>query len=474
MTKRFAFKRLCGGLAVAIGSFFILSRPVMAGLFDKDMSEVCGSWENALSDYSGTEHCWACQIFMLVFDACNQVAGQINSALSGPLSSLVVAGCGLWIAFETASFFGSFGNRETAEYLTKLGGILLKVLFALLFLKGGAAMAFTYIVNPVLTAGARLATNVIAMTNSGLNVSMGDISGSMSSGPMGAGVRGALNQMIESISSSMAQSQAIAHGLRCGAWFWKEIEISLIIFSIKFHIFNPVMFQIGAVLGCMFWAIAILFSFAVLDVIFRIGMLVGMMPVFIAAWVFPKTASFADTAWSVFLHSTLVFFITGLLASAINILVEKSWNVAGDNTNNFMAKMQSGDYVEAWDSLFDSGIGGALGSIFLVHCVVVWCWFMAPKADELAGKFAEGGFTSNCALKAIKMILGFIMDLIMFIITIVTLGVASCMYSIKVGKMFADNAEKAYEIADKIEKRLQKIKKEMERLQKVAQSMDNT
>ena len=104
MTKRFIFKRLGIGLAFAASFFFMLSRPVMAGLFDKDMSEVCGSWDKALGDYSGSEHCWACKIFMLVFDACNQVAGQINSALSGPLSSLVVAGCALWIVFETVSF----------------------------------------------------------------------------------------------------------------------------------------------------------------------------------------------------------------------------------------------------------------------------------------------------------------------------------------------------------------------------------
>ena len=466
MTNNSILKRFYISLLIAVCFFFAVS-PANAAVFDiltTSMEEYCGGWDEAFANYSGSENCWACQIFMLIFDAANTVAGHVNSALSGPLSSVIVSGCGLWILFHTVVFFGNFSNPEPAEYLTKVGGILLKVVFGLMLIKGGASMAFTYIVNPVLTAGARLATNSISTTGSGLGVSIGDISGSMS-GPLGGGVRSALKQMIESVSASMAQSQAIAFGLRCGAPFWMKI-IDLI------PVFNPLMFVVGAFLGCIFWAIAILFSFALLDVIFRIGLLVGMMPVFIAAWVFPVTASYAQTAWVTLLHCGLTFFVTGIMASLMNILVQRAWGPSDSNTgfNEFMTKMHAGQYVEAWDSLFDSGIGGGLGAICLVICIAFWAWFLTPKADSMASKFVEG-FTSSCALKAIKMIISLVMDLLMLIISLCTFGLGSLVYSAKVVKVLSDNIERAEEIAEKIKKVIEKIRKMRERMQKMVEKM---
>ena len=513
MTQHF-FKRLYIGLLLAVGLIFVFSSPVFAGLMDTDaeISAFCDKWEVNLSDYSDQTHCWSCELFILLFDSANVVSGQINNVLSGSASKVVLVGGGLWLVFYTLAFLGNVaGDLDPMQYLTKVGTIMLRIGIASTFLAGGAAMAFDYFITPVLTTGAQLA-NVALSANgqSPLKVKMASdvttntgspydkmqewVNGQIDrignqyvgaaaqfasdklfgkpsatgkiSGPMGDGVRNSLKQMIAAMASSMARAQAIAQGLRCGSAFWMKIGIPLPL-TPDFIIPNPLMWIFGAWLGCVFWVVSFIFCFAMLDVIFRIGLIVSMLPVFIAAWVFPITGKFAKAAWDMFLNTVLVFFITGLTAAFIAILVEKTWGVGtGDDVNKFMDFMERSSYVKAWDSLSEGNNNG-MATLFCVSCVSLWAWSMAPKADSLASKFVGGTFSSSVAIKAIKALIGFICDVVSLIITIITWGAASVVYLARFAKWIADTIKVAAELAEKI----RKIKEAYEKLQKAAQKI---
>ena len=466
MLKQWNIKRWFVGLLIAVGVVFALSRQATARPSCTDVwfgrggtiTDCCGTWDENVSDYTGQDNCWSCQIFMITFNAGNKLAGQVNKALSDPIKKLVAIGAGLWIAFVSALFLHNYSGPDPREYLTKLGGIFLKLIFAYAILDGGCEFVFEYILNPVLSSGVRLANEMISLTNSGITVSMPtDVEGSFDNGPVSSDVADALKSMIEAIASSMAESQAISKGLHCGARFWWKFPV-----LIEFYVFNPFMWFVGALFGCLFWGIGILFSFAMLDVIFRLGLLIGLLPVFVAAWVFPMFSSYAKTAWDMFLNTVLVFFITGITASFIVLLTEGAWDSNGGNVNEFMDKMKAGDYPEAWDTIFQDGFFGGIGSLFVVLCVIHWGWMMAPKADGTAKKMLPGtSFSSPCAMKAIKKILQIIIWIIEAIIAVITAGVSSFTYVVD----FLQYLEQAGEEIQKIREFIEKVKEKKRRLE---------
>ncbi|MGN1079969.1 MAG: hypothetical protein ACI4TE_07355 [Alphaproteobacteria bacterium] len=469
MTKHVTLKRLVIGVLLFCGVFAYTSihSAHAFSIYDKKMEDVCDSWSQNMQDYQGQEHCWTCQIFVLLFDAANKAAGQINNALSPPIMKAVVTLCSLWLAIHTLIFFSDVGSAPNLmAFLTKIGGMMIRVGFGYALLAGGAQLAFDYVINPVLTDGAKLATTVLSTT--GLSPGCEFTSsggGSPTSGPMGQEVRESLKCMIEKIASGMARSQSIAQGLRCGAMFYD--------FGFLNPFPHPGMWIVGATFGCFFWFISFLFPLVMLDVIFRIGLMAGMLPLFVAAWIFPITASYAKKAWDIFLQSCLVFVVTGLIVCILVALVDQSWG-AGDQTiiNAFQQKMEANQYTDAWDELFSGGVGRGLVNLFLVLCVCFWGVGIASKSDKVANEYVgEGKYPDNCAVKAIEAIISFIFDVIMAVITILTFGATSCLYLFKLGKYMSDSARKLQEIIRhlrRIKEKVQKIQQKMQKLQKVA------
>ena len=66
MMKRY-FKQLCLGLLLVIGLIPFLSDSASAASGETEMKLICDSWEENVGDYSDQKHCWACEIFILLF-----------------------------------------------------------------------------------------------------------------------------------------------------------------------------------------------------------------------------------------------------------------------------------------------------------------------------------------------------------------------------------------------------------------------
>lgn len=474
MTKHVTLKRLLVGLLLFCGMFvYASSNPACAiGMGDMSMEDFCDSWDENIKDYSDQEHCWSCQIFLLFFDAANKVAGEINNALSGPVISIIGVFVGLYLAFNTLIYFSDVGDApDLMGFLTKLGGMMVKTGIGVCFLKGGAALAFEYIVNPVLTDAANLASDILdAAGQNSVSCPAIAADGGSKLAPMGPGVRSSLECMIKKIASGMARSQSIAQGLRCGAFFWLEVDIPMLPIP-KFFLPNPIMWLVGMWLGCLFWIVSFLFPIAMLDVIFRIGLTVGMLPLFIAAWIFPITTQFAKTAWEIFLHSCMVFAITGIIVCMTVMMVESAW-VAGDSKvlADFQQLMKDSAYVEAWDMMFDND---GLSRLFIVMCVAVWGLYVAPIADKLSGQFiGSQEFPASCGIRAIRGTIFFIMDVILAIITIISFGATSCLYVLKVAKHLADGVDKIEKIKKKIDK-VREMRKKIQKIQRTANKVKN-
>lgn len=468
MTKHFVLKRLLIGLLLFCGIFAYASfhTAYAFSVYDSTMESFCDSWSKNMLDYQGQEHCWTCQIFILLFDSANKAAGQINQALSPHIVKAVITLSSLWLAIHTLIFFSDVGSAPNLmEFLTKIGGMMLRLGFGVALLNGGAMLAFDYVVNPVLTDAANLASTVLSKTGLSPGCEFSGGGGAPTTGPMGEGVRESLKCMIEKIASGMARSQSIAQGLRCGAMFYD--------FGFLNPFPHPGMWLVGATFGCFFWFISFMFPLVMLDVIFRIGLMVGMLPLFIAAWIFPISASYAKKAWDIFVQSCLVFVVTALIVCILVALVDQSWG-AGDQgiIQKFQSKMEASQYTDAWDALFAGGVGKGLMNLFLVLCVCFWGVGIASKSDKVANEYVgDGKYPKNCAIRAIEGIIGFIFDVIMAVITILTFGATSCLYLFKLGKYMSDGARKLQEIIRhlrRIKEKVQKIQEKVQKAQKVA------
>lgn len=448
---------------------------------DEEMHAFCDSWDENMSDYQDQSNCDSCKIFMVIYDAASKVSGQISSTLSGPAKGLVVTFGLLWIGFQTIAFYSSVGAPpDPMEYLTKVGGIFLRVVFGAMFLSGGAAMTYSYFVNPMISTAMGLGSTALGMTqrsgggNVGASFSAGG--GGGGSGPLSGGLRSSVKSMIEKMASSMAEGQSIAQGLRCGSAFWKKISMKSKILplpDIYILIPNPIMFMFGAWVGFCFWLISVLFCFAMMDTIFRLGLIVSMTPVFIAAWVFPVTKGFFEAGKDMFLNTLMCFFVAGVTASLIVVIVEKAWDVGkGEATSTFLDLMRESEYVQAWDSAMASA---GLAKLFLITIFLFWGMKIAPKSDDLAGKIMGTDFPESTAIKALKAVIGLIIDIIFLIITIITVGCGSVIYVCKVFQYFAKAMKylkKLEKIADKIKKaaeKMQKLQKKAEKLKKAAE-----
>jgi len=489
MTKQ-NLKKLCFRLLLAISLAFSVTAPVAAdSVFGSGQNDMlCNSWDDYFAEYDvqgqgGINNCWSCKIFMFLFDSANELAGQTNNTLSGGATSLVIVGGALWLAFTTAAFFGNItGAGDPMEYLSKIGTIMFRVGLGCAFLAGGSSFVFNWVINPVLTSGAQLANDVIiSSTENASSILPEELDGTVNA-PMGNGVRTALREMILQISSSMAKSQAVAGALRCAHKYWRKVSLGNLlpipfswIFNFSFFIPNPLMWLVGAWLGCVFWWISILFSFAMIDVIFRIGLLVGMLPVFIAAWVFPLTKSYAKTAWDMFINTVFVFFATGVLSTFVIIMSENTWGSSSEAANNFISNMQNTAYIDAWDAIFDDKAGKGMTTIMVVLVMAWWGVILAPKSDSVSKKIIGGSFSSSCAVKALKKVIDFAMNFVMAVFTVITFGLGTIMNMFKFIQYIQNSLEKIQnfkKFVNQVREKEEKVKKAEEKLKKIKEKQE--
>lgn len=477
LTKRNIFIGLLLLLCIAAASPASASRlNRWLGCAPPQMDEVCDSFEENLKDFTSTKSgkCWSCDIFLLFFDAANEVAGHVNNVIAGPATYAMVVFLGIWLVFNTAVFFSSVSDAPNlGEFATKVGGMMLRGGFAAVFLAAGSSFAFNYFINPVLIAGSSLGTTILQSSNEAIQCAPPSGGGGTAKLPMGTDVKASLECFINAISSGLARSQAIAQGMRCGSAFWAHIDIWVVPCA-EIYLPNPLMWLFGAVLGCLFWMIAFLFPITMLDVIFRIGLMVGMLPLFLVAWVFPATRNVAKAGWDIFFHSTMVFSIAALLVAMIVNMVESAWGVGSpEKIEEFKSLMSSNAYVDAWDKLFNEG---GLTAIIIILMVSFWGLVLAPKTDELASAFVSGDpdeFPESCGIRALHATIQFIIDVIMFILTIITMGIGACLYCIKIAQYFAKAAKAAKRVqklaakAKKMQKRLQKMRKIQQKAKKI-------
>ena len=436
----------------------IIANPAFAAEEASD----CDAYSEYLKEYAGEGDCWTCKIFMLFFDTGNQVSGYIAKVIEEPAKMLLAVGFGIWILCKTASFFSNTGDApDIFAHMTEIGGGMIRAGIATCLLMGGSAAAFNYFVNPVLSSAAAYATTVVSDNPCPAGASN---SGSLDL-PLGSGVRDSMECMIKKIANGMAPSQALARGMRCGAWHYFEIP------SLGLDILWPPMWIWGCMMGVFFWAISFLFPMALLDVVFRIGIILGMLPLFVVAWVFPLTRNYATTGWNVFLQACFIFVVAAMMIGMLVNMIEQTWVIAaGRGIEAWKAQMEAGAYVDAFKALVKAG---GVTNFLIVMSIACFGIYIAPKVDDFGGRLVGDTNPPNgCAVRAIKAIVNAVVDLVLLVLTVITMGAAACTYVLKVAQWTKRTADQIKATQERI-KKLRDLEKRVRRAKQKIQAARN-
>ena len=224
-------------------------------------------------------------------------------------------------------------------------------------------------------------------------------------------------------------------------------------------------------MGVFFWVVSFLFPMALMDVVFRIGLILGMLPLFIVAWVFPLTRNYAKTGWNVFLQACFVFVVAAMMIGMLVKTVEQTWVLAaGGGIEAWKAQMEAGAYVDAFKDLVKAG---GLSNFFIVIAIACFGIYVAPTADDFGGKLiGDTNPPKGCAVRAIKAIVNGIIDLILLVVTIITMGATACTYALKVAQWGKKTADQVKAVQERI-KKLRELQNRLRRAKQKIQAARN-
>ncbi|MCQ2914395.1 MAG: hypothetical protein MJ247_04300 [Alphaproteobacteria bacterium] len=422
-----------------------------------DISRLCSDFNTYKANHNAGSGCWTCQIFMIFFDAGNQIAGKIAGAFSGPGVRVLAVGLLAWIGYHTLVFYSNVAQGgELLQHFTHMGGGLVRGALCVVFLSGGASFIFDSVIAPILSSTANY-----AMVVSGTKCTVSTGGGSLASGPL-SGTRGSMNCMIKAIASGLAEPQAVADALRCAALHWRTFKVNALITSFEIaDIPHPMMWLWGCFLQIWYAIIGFMFPLALLDIVFRMGIILGFTPVFVLSWVFPCTRHYCKTGFELFLHCCFGFLISALLLAMMVAMFASAWSMG--MTENFMKAMYNKDYINAFDAVWYTH-----GYKIMILTQVISCYgiHLAPKPDSLASQFVNDSCEGEgVAFKAIHYIIEFIIDIILLVITIISWGATSEMYFYKLAD-YAQKVKKTTEEINKIKKKEEAIRKKMNEIKR--------
>ncbi|MBO4520966.1 MAG: type IV secretion system protein [Alphaproteobacteria bacterium] len=337
-------------------------------------------WENPLST-----------VFRASVDVGNKTFDSVGEGAKG----LMVVGGLLWVAIFLLKVEGGMQESDPMENLSKIGGLVFRMGIAGTLLSN-RDFFFGYFLAPVIEAGAGF-------------VKMEEISGGDEAPPPisigSGGLSDATNALMEiavGAHNSAANLQGAGRWVKCVG---KIHELDLWLFSIWLP--DPGLFFSGCLMQFAGWLLIAVFPFFLVDAGFRLGVVAALCPLFIVAWVFESTRSYASKGLQAVLNIAFVFM---LIRIAIAIAMKLISGAAGIDTDDLVSmtpgvagcryKMLN---FGGSDPCGSANNDSSTGNIFAIIIATVYALLMIRSASgELANYFASTDFKNDGAFKAVQ------------------------------------------------------------------------
>ena len=229
----------------------------------------------------------------------------------------------LWIAFFVLKNVSSLTSIEPASFVNQLLSQLFKIVVAYAIIVSGADTFITYVVNPIMDAGADYGLGIIQAAEQSISTSPDaqyayDQGSSLLSKDVLNKIL-ALNQGIDRIVST---NLVIGHGLTCHATHAGVWTITIGFFTL--HIVNLWIWLCGAIIWFLGFMMTLSIAYYLVDIAFKIGIAIIIFPITIALWPFSLTKDRVKACISTIFMSAATFAFLALTASYATLLISAS------------------------------------------------------------------------------------------------------------------------------------------------------
>ncbi len=265
-----------------------------------------------VKDMMGT--CWFCKPVQKVIEVMQNAATTIYEAVNGGVTALFAVCFGIFLVFKIVNYIAVLKYRDVGDFYTDMGSAALKALIAVLLINMGNGL-WNYTISPLASAvfdyGSLAMTLIPTATVSGNDflITLGEKI--IGNGDTAGGIMVLINQKLMSLIAIGWLMMSIA--MQAGDACMPIEHIDLFIAGMPF-----------VLLGIIF-VLAIPLKFA--DLLFRLGVFLILMPMFIFAWAFPITKQFFKKGLNLLVNVMVNFLVLMLLIALCTELITSALNI---------------------------------------------------------------------------------------------------------------------------------------------------
>ncbi len=285
--------------------------------------------------------CWFCPIYKTIFEAVNMMTTTMYTKLRDLFLALVILGTFGWLLWTVLVFITTIHGPNVGELMTTLFKGLGTAMLVSIVLNAHPSFITRYIVDPIAAVGSGLSLEIMDLQSGGNTMRGGVVNYTMFSCGGSISRQETINVcppiVVNAQNQNMALSQDFYWSIDC---LLRRISLELIFgISLGSAIFShgltaglgnmlpdfTVMFA-GLVVLFAYLSLYIMAPFKLVDVLIRMGFILILLPVFIAAITTKYTRGYAKKGWEMFVSawitliavSLAIAFSTMLMAAALN------------------------------------------------------------------------------------------------------------------------------------------------------------
>ncbi|MFI3242590.1 MAG: hypothetical protein R3Y43_08505 [Alphaproteobacteria bacterium] len=348
-----------------------------------DTSELEEKWQ---------DECYTCIVVAKLIDAFMEGAGMLYDITSEAALKLLIFGFILWVPFWGLKHLGSLAGANGAEMIGELTIMLFKIGVAAILTQAGIGVLVGYTVTPILDAGVDFA-QTISDTSDPIEGAATSLSSketiTKETGIVSAELLNKIILLAKTASNKISTIMVIGDAISC--------------FGFEFPLINVPTLGIGPgwlyipdfmaiLVGIALWCVGLFLSYAVcfylLDVSFKLGFAVLLLPIAIGLWPFPlkDTKGKIGTCIKIAMHSAGTFILLAITTSLAMILLDNAFTTADTDPSqggiNTLFEKINDDDKEYIRNIFDV----SEPYIFILLFCMVAAFKIVGKTDDFANK----------------------------------------------------------------------------------------
>ena len=329
------------GQSCKIAPLILIGMIILLCFIDAAAAAECKTMEEYQKEYT---KCYACQTVKLMLEAFMIAASRTYEISKDAGIILLTIGSFLWVPFFVIGKISSFTNPEGPKMVNEFLIFLFKVAFAYVAINVGISVLVDYFINPILAAGADMGTaylsfglpapdNVEGMTREYR------FDGDPATAIINPAVIDKILDFTEGVTIKVSSNMVIGNALMC-----HSLDAFKLILGIR--TVDIWLWLCGAAIWVIGFLLALFVCYYLLDICFKIGFAIIMLPIAIGLWPFKATKGRVGACFSIILRSAAIYAMLAVCTTLATILIDAVLDV--DKLFEYIEK----DNIEAIDKMF--------------------------------------------------------------------------------------------------------------------------